>query len=289
MRRRSLLAAWGGASAMARAAPLTLRFPGPRDAFDRRNVAIEELVRLLFDAAGQPVVLQKVPGLSQPRQIYELRDGHVDLALAASSQEDLPGIQLLRQPLRRGLLGLRLLVATPEMAPRLAEVRSIEELRRWTMGYGADWADLNAMRTLELKVVTASTYAGLFRMLELGRFDWLHRGVNEIWGEMDQPGLVGRLVVVPRVALYYPLDDYFCVSDQRPDLLRLLRIGFARMLRDGRYAAWFQRHHGDSLRRAQMAKRLVLHLDGYGVPVGTPMHSFDVLQLAATRAELRVP
>ena len=46
-------------------------------------------------------------------------------------------------------------------------------------------------------------------MLASGRFDWMHRGVSEIWEEVDNPSLVTEgLTVVPGLALFYPLDNF---------------------------------------------------------------------------------
>lgn len=289
MRRRHAWAPLLAASA-AGAAPLTLRFPGGRDAADHRYDHLEDLLQRLLRAAGQSVRIQRVPGLTQPRRLIELQAGRLDVAFVSSVSPELPKLQVLRQPIRRGLLGLRLLLAPRAIAPQLARVRSMAELRPWRLGYGSDWSDLAQMQTLGLNVVTAASYSGLFRMLAQRRFDWMHRGLNEVWGEVDTPGLLPKeVVVVPRVALFYPLDDYFCVSPRRPELLGLLELGYGRLLRDGGYAQWFRQHFGPALARARLDEREVIHLTGYGVPPGTPLDAFDALSLSPARGELVLP
>jgi hypothetical protein len=269
---------------------LHISFPGGRDKFDVRFEAPESLLRLIFEAAGYELVVERIGALSQRRQTAELLTGRLDVSLIGSGSSGLFAVLPMREPIRRGLLGLRLLLAPAELAPVLSQIRSQRELSRFRLGYGDDWSDLEQMRTLGFSVVTASSYAGLFRMLANQRFDWMHRGVNEVWAELDHPVLVPHgLVLVPGLALYYPLDDYFCVSPRRPDLLRLLQAGYLKLQHSGRYRQWFLEHYGRSLVRAGMHRRRVLQLSGYGVPPGTPLERFDAAQLSLTEAILQPP
>jgi ABC-type amino acid transport substrate-binding protein len=290
--RRQLLAATalGALPLPSTAQPLRLRYPGGRDANDLRYEALEGLLKLAFGAAGQRIELERVMGMSQRRAILEAHAGQLDVSLVPTSLNPPQGLQVLRVPVRRGLLGLRLLLAPEALLARLAAVQDLNGLHGLRMGYGADWDDLPTMRTLGFDVVTGDSYSGLFRMLAQGRFDWMHRGVNEIWAELDHPSLVPHgLAVVPKLALYYPLDDYFCVSPRRPDLFALLQRGMQRIRTDGRYARWFRDTYARALERAQMKQRHVLHLNGYGVPPETPLQAFDVVRLSPTQGELRLP
>lgn len=118
-------------------------------------------------------------------------------------------------------------------------------------------------------------------MLASGRFDWMHRGVSEIWPEVDNPELMAEgLVVVPDLALFYPLDNYFCLSPQRASWLGALATGLDRLERDGRYRQWFDTHYGEALARAQLAGRRVLGLQGYDLMPGSDPRAFDVLGLS---------
>ena len=197
----------------------------------------------------------------------------------------------VKLPLRRGLLGVRLLVARPETAEALMHVETSGELiRGFRMGYDRAWLDAWTFEAMGFAIVYGNNYSGLFDMLRAGRFDYLSRGVNELPAELAEPRLAGRgLVVVPGIALYYPLDDYFWVSPRRPELHAAIERGFLRVLEDGRYAALFNRHYGRAMREARLGERSVLHLPGYPVPPGTPLEHFDVLQPEVSRARLVPP
>lgn len=168
-----------------------LRAAAGQEAGDPRFHYAIKLLRLALNKAGVEPTLQLSTDYTQPRQVLELGDGRLDVGLLPAS--GLPGTERLlpvRVPLRRGLLGLRLLLATAERAPEIAESPSLFELqRRFRLGHGADWGDLALMRRCGFRVVTSNGYAGLFRMLEADRFDFLSRAVSEVWDELASPGL----------------------------------------------------------------------------------------------------
>lgn len=283
-RRTLLLAAAPGASG---AGPVPLRIAGGRDALDPRYRSMRSLLDLLFDAAGLRWTPHWVADVSQPRIVTELKAGRLDLAMLPSNMPELEALPVLRHPLRRGLLGTRLLLTRRELVPSFARVKSLDELRRWRLGFGADWSDLPGMRAQGFDIVTGSHYRGLFEMLARRRFDWLHRGVNEIWQELETPGLLpAGLAVVPDLALFYPLDDYFVLAPQQAALLQRLEQAWTQCRQDGRYARWFQANYGEALRRAALQQRRVLHLAGMGVLPGTPLQEFDAFRLSPTRGEL---
>ncbi|MBB5202900.1 hypothetical protein HNQ51_000193 [Inhella inkyongensis] len=278
-------AAWGAA----RAQPLTIRMAVGRDDNDHRFDYALALLRLALQAAGFAHELVTVPGLTQTRRARELVDGNLDVALLPTVNVDPNGLQPIRRPIRRGLLGVRLLLAHRRLAPRLAAITQLSTLKKqYRLGYGADWGDLPLQQRLGFQVVTGSDYSGLFKMLALGRFDYMSRGVNEVWAEVDHPLLVPpEIVVVPRIALTYPLDDYFWVSARQPALHRALAEGLARLESDGRFQRLFLQFHGRGIERAEMPKRRILPVLGYGVDPETPMDAFDVLELDPSQGRLR--
>ncbi len=257
-----------------------LRIPGPNDGNDTRFAFAHALLSQALEAAGHPVSLQRLTGLGQRRMLTELGDGHVDVAVLPSMASVPPGVTSIRWPIRRGLLGLRLLLSRPEMAQRLSQVSSVSELQRFKLGYGSGWLDVDRMRQLGFQLETSGNYTGLFQMLRAGRFDFLHRGVNEIWGEVDNPALAGTgLVVVPRIALFYPLDDYFHVAEPAAEWAPRIERGLQLLWSSGRYATLFREWFGPALARAELPKRRVLHVLGYGVDPGTPIEAFDAWRL----------
>ena len=279
-----------GASAT-RAADREVRFPGRGEPGDKRFDFSAELLSLVLERAGGGWTVVVIEGMKQPRALQAARQGAVDVVALPHLAADRSRLIVVRKPLRRGLLGMRLLVARPEDADRLMRIASLEGLKRdFVMGYGDTWMDRDVLERLGFRLSTGSSYVGLFDMLRAGRFDYLNRGVNELGGERADPRLAGSgLVVVPGIALYYPLDDYFHVTPRRPDLAQAIERGFERALADGSYAELFHRHFDAAMREARLQERSIIHVSGYPVPPGTPLEDFDVLGLVRSTAVFTPP
>jgi ABC-type amino acid transport substrate-binding protein len=278
-------------AASAQAANREVRIPGRGEPGDRRFEFANELLALVLARSGGDWDVTVVEGMKQPRALQAARQGDVDVVTLPHLASDRSRLIVVRKPLRRGLLGMRLLVARPEDADRLMRIANLEGLKRdFVMGYGDTWMDREALTDLGFRLSTGSSYPGLFDMLRAGRFDYLNRGINELGPELADARLAGRdLVVVPGIALYYPLDDYFHVTPRRPELARAIERGFERALADGSYAALFNRHFEGAMRDARLQERSIIHVSGYPVPPGTPLEDFDVLGLVRSTAVFNPP
>ena len=278
-------------SATAAPAAREVRFPGRGEPGDQRFDFSAELLVLVLQRAGGGWNVEIIDAMKQPRALQAARQGDVDVVALPNLASDRSRLIVVRKPLRRGLLGMRLLLARPADAERLMRIENLETLKRdFVMGYGDTWMDREALADLGFRLSTGNNYPGLFDMLRAGRFDYLNRGVNELGPELADPRLAGNgLVVVPGIALYYPLDDYFHVTPRRPDLARAIERGFERALADGSYSALFQKHFEAAMREARLQERSIIHVSGYPVPPGTPLEDFDVLGLVRSTAVFNPP
>lgn len=258
------------ASAAASAVDAThaaVRFPLASDQADQRSTFNAQLLELALQRGGWPQPLRYVGDVNQARALVDLEQGALDVA-TVSDQADLPeGLQPVAFALRHGLLGFRLLVSTPERMARLQATTSLEQLKRnFLLGYGQDWRDLPRLQRLGFRIVTASTYRGMFRMLLAGRFDYLSRGVNEVLPELGNRELnpQSRLMVVPGLSMRYPVDDIFVVRPGATALHQAISAGLQAAVADGSYWRLFDSHFAQALRFARLERRRVWSLDGYG-------------------------
>jgi hypothetical protein len=96
-----------------------------------------------------------------------------------------------------------------ESLPRFANVRSLDDLRVFSFGLGLGWIDVGILRNNGLRVVTGSSYDGLFDMLDNGRFDIFLRAAAEVLGEYeDRKQRMPDLAIEPGIVLYYPPRDH---------------------------------------------------------------------------------
>ena len=288
-----LLLSWPTCGAMAATeAPTVVRYAGAATPAQQALHAFPAaLLALCLDKSGNPYRLEVVPGFSAAQSPLALESNAVDVISLPSIASAIPGIRPVKLPLRRGLLGVRLLLATPSTAERLAQVETTAALRRdFKMGYGQDWFDARAMQRLGFRMTLEASYPALFEGIRQGRFDYLSRGVNEVLAEMEDPALAGSgLVIVPGLALYYPLDDFFWARTGSASLRRDIEQGFRAALADGSYTALFDRFHAETMALAGISERSVMHVLGYPVPEGTPLELFDVLQLTRSQGRLAFP
>lgn len=194
--------------------------------------------------------------------------GQLDLQFMSTTPERERAMIPIRIPVYQGILGLRLLLAKKANAQALSRIRSTEDLARFTGGHGSDWGDLPVYAANQLPVITNPNYEGLFRQLIAARFDYFHRGLNEIWDEHAR--YQDQLVIVDDVMLFYPLPTYFFVSPFRPELAVLLETGLRRAYADGSAQDLFQSLYGERIAQANLRSRHLIILKNPDLPERTP-------------------
>ncbi len=244
----------------------------------RKRFALRLLDKAL-ERAGRPFDLVPRPDLSPARQWLELEQGQLDVC-ELPAQPPLKGVTSHRVPvlIHRGLLGVRLLLARSDRAAELAALPDFASLRAGLrFGHGSGWGDLGQMQSAGLRLVTRSSHAELFRLLEAGGCDVMSRSVAEVWSELADPRLAGSglLQVVPRLALHFPLDECFWVTPKRPELAEAIATGLQAMQADGSFDELLRERYGPDLQRAGLAQRVIWRLPGVMPPSGMEAALFD--------------
>lgn len=273
LRRRDLLLMGGAAPlAPARAAPRRLRVPRVSARAQIADNYPAVLLEQALAAAGLPALLEPTPELvPQNRALQELErgSGRLDVVWSMTSVERERQARPIRVPVFKGLFGWRLLLATPEVAERLREARTLTDLRRFSMVQGLDWPDTGILRANGLPVVVSPSYDAMFKQLRLGRADAFPRSVEEVWWELERYG--HGLTVVPDLCLHYPAALYYFVAHADEDLATAIELGLRRLQASGAFDRLFMKHHGEDLARAQLGNRRVIELHNPLLPKRTPL------------------
>lgn len=241
-----------------------ITFPDEDPLRDGRRLFPISLLRLALQRAGCGHEVVGLRSYGQRRAEVELAQGRLDVTMVG--RRDLPARAglVVPVPIRRGLLGLRLLLCRADRMRLFEGLNSVAALKRLRLGYGMDWHDRRTLEALGFNIVPVNNYAGLFAMLQAGRTDYLSRGINEVWPEVRE---IQRrqepIVVVPGLALRYPLDDYFVVRPGAPDLAALIQRGLQQAMADGSYQQLFDEHFGAALAQAGLMRRRVLEITDY--------------------------
>jgi ABC-type amino acid transport substrate-binding protein len=258
----------GGSAHTARAAEATvLRYPAPQSDLDTRSLDLINLLDAALrrtEASHGPVrLLPSDERLTELRQFVELNAdrGLLHVTWATPSAQRRTRAQPVNFDARRGLLGMRVSLVDERRLPDMAKVADLDALRRFTIGQGLAWPDVDVFQASGLKVFTVSGYENLFRMLLAGRFDLFPRGVGEVFDEYEaRHATMPRLAVDPSLLLVYPYPYYFYFAPSQAALAARVEKGLLAMKADGSFDAHLWRHHGPSVARAAFRKRRVLHL-----------------------------
>ncbi len=248
------------------AASDVVRVEGGHSARDTRVGYKVDLIRAALkateDTHGPFLLDASLPAMPRDRTLRELVRGHLLNVHIAPTKPDLEAALLtIRVPVLRGLLDYRLLLIHADDRERFNRVRTVEDLKRLRVGLRSQWSTTQILEAAGFDVVQAQDYDGVFTMLEYRRSDFLPRGINEVFGEMEaMRDRIPHVIIEPRLALNIPLPSYVFVSPRTPRLAERVESGLRRMIADGRFDALFQSYFGDDIRRAGLAQRHVIRL-----------------------------
>ena len=240
----------------ARAASMDFIYPPPEAAGDERHLYYWQLLDAALasnrDKYGDYTARPFDSPMTFQRGIAEVESGNgrVNIVSRATNLDLEKRLRPIRIPLDKGLLGFRLFLVMPETQVRLEQVKTLDELRQFTIGQSASWGDVRILQGAGFKLVLADAYTPLFSMLGGRRFDLFARGAIEIEAEWraNRENVPGMLIE-KRFALHYPMPRYFFVP-RTPEGERM-----AERIEDGLQRL---RVSGEFERRYQAWKKLVL-------------------------------
>lgn len=256
--RRSVLASLASAVLAAPGAPgaaevpLRITLPAlPLGALEH-TVYFPQLLRLALTKTSDegPFEIGHFPEpMSSLRQIAELsRRGAINVMWDGTSHQRETELLPVRISLLRELNDYRAFLIREEDQPRFSRLQTLDDLRHLQAGAGENWPSVDVLRHNRLPVVTTTSYGSLFPMLRASRFDYLPRGVHEVWAEQRNHA-VHRLAIEQTTFLHYPVPFYFFVSREDAALAARIERGLLAAMADGSFDKLF--HGVPSFQRSQ--------------------------------------
>jgi len=251
----------------------------PESARDVRYLYQWEVLRTALEKTqGEWGPYRLVAGdvMTERRQAYELRNatGNLTVMYLGTTPEFERELVPVRIPVDRSLGGYCVFLVRAGEQARFDAVRTLDDLRQFTYGLGLGWIDVEILRASGFKVVTGSSYDGLFEMLVNRRFDVFLRGAVEILDEYEQRrGELRDLRIEDSLLLYYPLPMYFWFA-KTPEGQRLSQraeAGLRLMLADGSYDEIFDRYQRAKIERLQLKKRTIFRIENPFLGPETPL------------------
>ncbi|MDR7308579.1 transporter substrate-binding domain-containing protein [Rhodoferax saidenbachensis] len=237
-----------------------VRYPIPETSGDQRYEYPRKLLELALSKTQTKyqIVYPSIP-MNQERQVRELEAGRtIDVGPIPTSAEREARLLPIRIPLNKGLLGWRLGLIRKGDEGLLANVKTLEDLRRVRLAQGHEWPDTQILEGSGINVIPGATYESLFKMLTAKRFDYFPRSVMEIWSELDENK--ATMQIEPHLALHYFYDSYFFVNKQNVKLANDIREGLEKAIADGSFNKLFEEYWGGAIRKARLNERTVIEL-----------------------------
>lgn len=250
-----------------------LKYPRHSDGDDPEAYVVDLLKEALARSPGRYRLEATPTPMTQSRALLAIEKSSpsVQVMWGMTSHEREERLLPIRIPIYRGLIGWRVLLHRSD-AENVAAIRDLQGLQRFSFGQRHDWPDTPILRSNGLSVVTSQDYQGLFKMLAAGRFDLFPRELVVAWHEHAKANKEGLdLSVDNHVLLRYPAALYFFTSRSRQDLAVDIENGLEQMISDGSFNTLFERYHGEALRQANLANRVVIELQNPDLPEATPL------------------
>lgn len=250
----------------------------PESSLDVRYLYQWEVLRTALEkTAGKWGPWQMVPSelMTEQRQAFELKHatGKLTVMYLSTTPDFEKTLIPIRIPVDRNLGGYSVLLIRKEDQKRFNDIRSVSDLRRFTYGLGLGWIDVGILRTNKFKVITGSSYDGLFEMLAHRRFDVFPRASVEVLDEYDQrKAALPDLHIEENLVLYYPMPMYFWFprTAEGRRLAARAEEGMRMMLADGTYDAVFDKYQRRKIERLRLKERKVFRIANPNVGPETP-------------------
>ncbi|KMT66908.1 transporter substrate-binding domain-containing protein [Catenovulum maritimum] len=209
------------------------------------------------------------------RRLNELKMGRqLNVAAMLYNQKWDQALIKVSSPIRQGLFNYRLLLTNKHNLEKFKQVNTTEDLHKLNAGLRVGWSTYDVMEHFKFKKTAAHTYESLFGMLNKNRFDYIPRGVHEIYNELYlRKDEYKNLVIEPNLAIYMPLPEFFFVSPKNQRLAARLELGIKRILDNGTIDRILEDFYGEYIRQADIKNRRVINIGNPLLPEDMPIHT----------------
>ncbi len=239
---------------------------------------ISEALNHTVDKYGPYRITTDAPIMNSRQAMKQLKTGKkLNVFIAMSNPEWESNTIPIRIPIRRGLLSYRLLLINKKDLNLYKNIETLNQLKLLTVGMQNVWSTTEILKASGFNVVTGTSYDGLFLMLNNNRFNFLPRGVNEIYGELEQrKEKLKNVMIEPNLALYIPSPTYIFVSPEYPEIANRLEEGLELMIQDGTLDEIFHKYYDADIKKADLDNRIIIKIDNPYLTHETPLDRIEL-------------
>lgn len=261
------------------AEPMRYIYHPPESSLDVRYLYHWEILRTALEKTTPkwgPYEMLPSERMSERRQAFELKNatGVLTVMYLGTTPDFEKNLVPVRIPVDRNLGGYSVFLIRKGEEQRFRNVRTLNDLRAFRYGLGLGWIDVDILRSNGFRVVTGSSYEGLFEMLVHRRFDVFLRAAVEVLDEYDnRKAALPDLRIEDSIILYYTLPMYFWFprNEEGRRLAARAEEGMRMMIADGTYDAIFDKYQRHKIERLHLKTRKIFRIDNPNVGPETPL------------------
>jgi ABC-type amino acid transport substrate-binding protein len=213
--------------------------------------------------------------MTERRQAYELKNhtGKLTVMYLSTTPDFERNLIPIHIPVDKNLGGYSVFLIRKDEQQRFDSLRTLDDVRKLSFGVGLDWIDVDILKANGFRVVTGSSYEGLFHMLVQKRFDLFLRAATEVLDEYDnRKEALPALHIEDSIIFYYPLPMYFWFpkTAEGRRLAARAEEGMRMMIADGTYDRIFDRYQRHKIERLRLKSRRILRIPNPNVGPETP-------------------
>jgi hypothetical protein len=170
------------------------------------------------------------------------------------------GLEYTRFPVDLGVTGFRICFVSPNAKIPVSKIKTLDELRQFTIGQGAGWADIDILRYNRFTVTEISSFESLFNMTAANRIDLVCRGINELETELKNHADMKDLDYDRSIAISYPLPRFYFSNNKNTKVLKRITKGLLISYRDGSLQKVWLEQYQSALTFARLKQRRIFYL-----------------------------
>lgn len=266
--------------------PLVVRYLPPDEGVGSRSQYYSLLLKLALDKTvathGAYELIPADKAMNQRDALKAMMQGQgIDVVHTMTDKTRERVLIPVRIPLDKGLIGARLVMVNKKDKAKFLNVKTVEDLKRFSFGQGHDWPDTEILRFNDLKVVTSQEYSALFTQLSDKTFDGFPRAVFEIWDEI-QDHKDKNFDSADGFYIYYPAAMYFFVRKDATGaaLSKRLETGLRIALKDGSFDKLFDTIMKPYIDKSNLKDRIGIKLKNPLLPDETPLNDSSLWYLS---------
>ncbi len=232
----------------------------PESSTDQRKDYENALLRLALEKTRKKwgeFRIVYTPTMNWKRTFHNMEIGKYENPMFNTSAADdlCARFSYVNFPTDLGIVGYRVFFTSPEVNRRTKQVRTFEDLLKFSIGQMIGWKDIPILQHAGFKVVEAPFYESLFLMTPHHRFDLFSRGINEVKKEFNAHRHIKNLVLEENLALYYPLPRFFFTTKGNDDAVKRVSEGLKLAYEDGSLLDLWKNYYQESIDFVQLKKR----------------------------------